>query len=47
MSHPGVEAIAAYLAESGFTQGTIPEQRAAMDQVAVVVQSAGRSHGRT
>jgi phosphinothricin tripeptide acetyl hydrolase len=34
MSHPGVEAIAGYLAESAFTRGTIPEQRAAMDQVA-------------
>jgi epsilon-lactone hydrolase len=34
MSHPGVEVIAGFLAESGFTQGTIPEQRAAMDQVA-------------
>ena len=34
MTHPGVEAIAGFLADSGFTQGTIPEQRAAMDQVA-------------
>lgn len=34
MSHPGVEAIAAYLTESGLAQGSIPEQRAAMDEVA-------------
>ncbi len=34
MGHPGVDAIAGFLADSGFTQGTIPEQRAAMDQAA-------------
>jgi epsilon-lactone hydrolase len=34
MTHPGVESIAAYLAESNLSQGTILEQRAAMAAVA-------------
>ena len=41
MSHPGVEAITALLAESGLSAATIPEQRAALDGMACVVPAAG------
>lgn len=34
MGHPGVEAITTFLADSGFSQGTILEKRAAMEEAA-------------
>ena len=34
MSHPGVEMISAFLADSGMTSGTVAERRAALDQSA-------------
>ncbi len=34
MSHPGVEMISSFLADSGMTSGTVAERRAALDQLA-------------
>ena len=44
MSHPGVEAISSYLAELLLSEGSIPEQRAALDQMS---SGAGPPEGVT
>lgn len=41
MSHPGIDAITALLADSGLSEATIPEQRAAMEAVAGMPPPAG------
>ena len=45
MSHPGVDAIAGYLAESGLSSSSIAEQRAAMAEMAGASPARGRHRG--